>query len=313
MRIAFLGNFRESYCSETHHANSLESLGHEVIRLQETRVSGHQVWKAAKTSHVFVWVHTHGWKTPGYPMRNVLRQLKDIGVKTLTYHLDLWFGLQRQKDMQTDDVWNIEHFFTVDKLMADWFNEQKAQGKGVTTGHYIQAGVYDKECVYNPTLPENDVIFVGSKNYHHEWSYRPRLISWLQDTYKERFNLWGGDGKGVVRGKALNDLYAKTRVVIGDTLCLNFDYPYYWSDRVYETLGRGGFIIHPYIKGMESHFTDSEHLVFYKYGDMAGLKEKIDYFLENDEARERIRIAGHEHVKNNHTYKHRWQQILSEI
>ena len=35
-KIVFLGNFRVDYSSETHHANTLESMGHKVIRLQES-------------------------------------------------------------------------------------------------------------------------------------------------------------------------------------------------------------------------------------------------------------------------------------
>lgn len=158
-----------------------------------------------------------------------------------------------------------------------------------------------------------DVIFVGAKNYHAEHSYRPNLINWLQTTFPQQFYLFGGDGLGVVRGDRLNKLYASTKVVVGDTLCLNFDYPYYWSDRIYETIGRGGFIIHPYIKGIEEHFENGRHCVFYQYGDFEHLKSLIEYYIEHDEEREKIRIAGHEHVKANHTYKHRWQQILSEI
>lgn len=316
-RITFLGNFRESYCSESHHAKSLEALGHTVIRLQETRTSGHQVWKQASNSDLFIWVHTHGWKTPGLSMKKVLADLRRKGIKSLTYHLDLWFGLQRQEDMKHDDVWDIEHFFTVDKLMADWFNAQKAEGKGNTTGHYIQAGVLAEECYMAHTYgtDEKEIIFVGSKNYHREWNYRPALISWLQNEYKERFELWGGDGLGVVRGKALNELYAKTKIVVGDTLCINYDYPFYYSDRIFETIGRGGFIIHPYIRGIEEIFEDKKHCVFYRFGDFAQLRSLIDYYLDesNSEERESIRLAGHKHVKENHNYKVRWAKILSEI
>jgi spore maturation protein CgeB len=108
-------------------------------------------------------------------------------------------------------------------------------------------------------------------------------------------------------------LYASTKIVVGDTLCPNFSYPDYWSDRVYETLGRGGFIIHPYISGMEKEFTDKEHLVFYEYKNFKQLKELIDYYLEHDEEREKIRVSGHNLVKEKYTYKNRWEQILKEL
>ena len=109
------------------------------------------------------------------------------------------------------------------------------------------------------------------------------------------------------------DVGQSTKIVVGDTLCINFKYPDYWSDRVYETMGRGGFIIHPYVQGMEREFEDKKHLVFYEYGNFNQLKELIDYYLEHDEEREAIRKAGHELVKSKYTYRNRWEQILKEL
>ena len=308
MKIAFLGNFGADFSSESHHKKTLENLGHEVIALQEVETTGERVLEVAEASDALVWVHTHGWDTPGLRMAQVLSTLKDKGIPTLTYHLDLWFGLQRQRDMQSDDYWNIGHFFTVDKKMADWFNEETS-----VKGHYMPAAVYDVECYWNPAPPERDLIFVGSRGYHPEWPYRPQLIDWLGSNYGHRFTHFGGDGAGVMRGADLNRLYASTKVAIGDTLCINFDYPYYFSDRVFETLGRGGFIIHPRIKGIEDIFEDKKHLVLYDYGDFDQLKREIDFYLEADELREEIRKAGHEHVKKNHTYLNRWTSILESL
>lgn len=308
--IAFLGNFKFSFSSETHHAESLESLGHRVIRLQERKNTSQEILDAAMRADLFVWVHTHGWQTPGdIGMDIVLHQIKSNGIPTITYHLDLWLGLERQKDLKKDPIYkNIDYFFTVDEQMAKWFNKNTS-----VKGRYIPAGVYDKECYYRATSKRFDVVFVGSKRYHPEWPYRPKLIEWLSNTYQKRFRHYGGDGLGPVRGAPLNALYSRTKVVVGDTLCPNFNYPSYWSDRVYETLGRGGFLIHPYIKGMEKEFKDKEHLVFYEYNNFEQLKELIDYYLENEEEREKIRLAGHNLVKNNYTYRHRWQKILGEL
>jgi hypothetical protein len=309
-KIVFLGNFRVDYSSETHHANTLESMGHKVIRLQESESKSEDILKSSIDCDLFIWIHTHGWRTPGkYEMGQVLKTLADYKIPTMTYHLDLWFGLQRQKDLNNHPVYKyIGHFFTVDKKMADWFN-QKTKVKG----HYIPAGVYDKECILKQVELTNDVIFVGSKKYHPEWQYRPQLINWLGDNYQDSFKHYGNGGLPSVRGLKLNKLYWSTKVVVGDTLCINFKYPDYWSDRVYETMGRGGFIIHPYIAGMEKEFENKKHLVFYEYGNFKQLKELIDYYVEHDEERESIRKAGHELVKQNYTYKNRWQQILKEL
>lgn len=314
-RIAFLGNFSVDFSSETHHKKSLEALGHEVIALQETQASSEEILSEALQSDMFVWVHTHGWQTPGIKKMNVvLFELKRRRIPTVTYHLDLWLGLSRQRDLNTDPVYkDIQHFFTVDPDMANWFNKNT-----MVTGHYLPPGVYHEETVMaEPSIKPNykhDVIFVGSKRYHPEWPYRPRLITWLQANYKNRFAHFGGDSmNGVVRGERLNQLYADTKVVVGDSLVPNFTKAGYWSDRIYETIGRGGFIIHPYVKGLENEFEDRKHVVFYNFNDFGGLKHLIDYYLVHDEERERIRKQGFEHVKNHYTYMHRWQYIIDTV
>ena len=241
--------------------------------------------------------------------------LKEVNIPTLTYHLDLWLGIDRQKDLEQDHFYKeIEWFFATDKLMCDWFNKETN-----VKGRYLPAGVFHEDC-YLVDLPDDydkakmhDVLFVGSRGYHPEWQYRPKLIDWLRETYGERFGHYGGDGLGVIRGNSLNSTYAASKVVVGDSLCINFDYPYYWSDRVYETLGRGGFLIMPYIKGLDEHFKDGKHLVYYEFNDFKQLKMLIDYYIENPNEREKIRYSGHHEVKNHHTYKHRWEYILKEV
>jgi hypothetical protein len=285
----------------------LEALGHQVDRLQEPSTSASRILDAALKSDVFVWVHTHGWNTSG--IEAVLAVLRGERIPIVAYHLDLYMGLQRWRTYEQDPYMRqIDHFFTVDRLMADWLNANTP-----VRGHYITAGVHEPECYMSEPQDRFDVAFVGSKGYHPEWPYRPQLIDWLHQTYGDRFRHYGGGGLPSVRGNALNQVYADAKVVVGDSLCLNFDYPDYWSDRVYETLGRGGFLIHPYVKGMERHFEDQEHLVFYKYGDFDELQFKIDYFMEHDLARKAIRIMGLEHVKANHTYVNRWQEILDTV
>lgn len=308
--IVFLGNFRVDYTSESHHAKSLEELGHNVIRMQESEARSEDILAACVNSDLFIWIHTHGWETQGkITMEKVLETLKTLSIPSMTYHLDLWFGLKREKDLESFPVYKmIDHFFTVDKKMAEWFNENTK-----VKGHYLPAGVFGPECIVQDVTKKHDVIFVGSRKYHDEWTYRPKLIDWLDRSYGNRFEQYGSGGVKSVRGMHLNKLYWSTKVVVGDTLCIDFKYPDYWSDRIYETLGRGGFLIHPYIKGLENEFKDKEHVVFYEYNNFEQLKELIDYYIKHDDEREKIRLAGHKLVKENYTYKHRWQQILEDL
>ena len=197
--------------------------------------------------------------------------------------------------------------------MCDWFNENTK-----VKGHFLPAGVYDKECYihedYDPHNFENDIIFVGSKGYHHEHKYRPELIDFLRSTYGKRFLHVGGDGDtGTVRGHELNRIYARSKIAIGDSLNINFNYPYYTSDRLFESTGRGGFTIYPRIKGLEEYFKDENEIVFYEHGNLSDLKNKIDKYLLDGVSRESIRLNGHERTKKEHTYVHRWASILETL
>lgn len=296
--IAYVGNFTQPFCTEVHIANTLERLGHSVIRLQEDKTDNPVV-----DCDLFLFTRTWG----NTVTLDHLAQYKDKGIPTASYHLDLYVGLQREEGLDEDPFWRTEYVFTPD---GDPHSEEVFKAKGINH-HYMKPGVDKAECYIADAPLSRDVIFVGSKIYHPEWNYRPQLISWLRDNYPT-FEHWGHDGLGTVRNDPLNQLYASTRVVVGDSLCLK-DHTYYWSDRVYETLGRGGFLIHPYIKGLEEEFTNGVHLAFYDYGNFDQLKEKIDYYLKNDEEREKIRRTGHDFVKNNCTYDERLSRMLEVV
>jgi len=98
-------------------------------------------------------------------------------------------------------------------------------------------------------------------------------------------------------------------VVVGDSVYS----PRYWSNRLYETIGRGGFLIFPKIPGIDGEFTPYKHFVPYDYFDFDGLKEKIDYYISHDKEREEIKMAGFEHCKNKHTYRHRCEYLIKRV
>lgn len=309
MTILFLGNFRVDYCSEVHYKKTLEKLGHTVIPLQESEVTKHNFAGAVNTNKIdaFFWVHTHGWHTPD--MDEILQFLKERGIITFGYHLDLYMGLARQPQID-DYVTKLDHFFTVDKMMADFLN-----GYTDTIGHYLPAGVFEDECyMAQPNYEKypHRIVFTGSKNYHPEYPYRKELIEWLQKTYGNDFAHYGGGGKPGLRGHELNTLYASAKIVIGDTLCIGFKYPYYFSDRLFEVPGRGGFMIFPNIKGVEFMFNRDE-LITYDYNDFDQLRYLIKRYLQQDEKREEIRLAGHNRVKAAHTYTHRLKQVVETL
>lgn len=312
MKIAFIGNFEVNYCTEVHHKKAFESLGHEAITFQENRARVQDI--LAHDFDMLYWTHTHGWFHNNNTRDQVITMLDSLrrkGIPTVGYHLDLWLGLKREKDLKSDPYWNLAHFFTVDKLMSDYLNNNTK-----TKGYFLPPGVHGEECYL--AKPDHrkyphEIVFTGSTNYHPEWPYRKHLVEWLKSTYGERFGHYGAGGLPNLRGDDLNTLYASAKIVIGDTLCKNFNYPEYLSDRFFEVPGRGGFMIFPYIQGAENHFESNEEIVFYEFGDFSDLKGKIDHYLQDNANREAIRLAGHERTKREHTYKHRIEHIIKTI
>ena len=245
------------------------------------------------------------------PMDEVLQQLRSAGVPTIAMHLDLYLPLRRWQEYENSPYFRTEYWFTVDKLMADLLNE-----KDWTKAHFLPPGVLADECYISgeTSIYANDVIFVGSRGYHSEWPYRAELIDWLHQTYGRKFTHIGGDGDtGTVRGEALNRAYANSKVAVGDTLCPNFDYPYYTSDRLFEASGRGGVQVYPRIKGLDEWFKEGEEILFYEFGNFTDLHMKIDWLISHSAERERMRRAGHHRVKAEHSYRHRWQTILDTV
>ena len=58
-------------------------------------------------------------------------------------------------------------------------------------------------------------------------------------------------------------------------------------------------------------FKDGDEIVLYKNNQ--DLLQKINYFIDNDEERERIAKNGYEKLVRKHQYKHRAKKILDSI
>lgn len=328
MKIAYIGNFTQPHCTEVHLAKTLENLGHLVTRLQENGYTSDELGNILAQMDFDLLLFTRTW---GDTLTlEHLAQLRERKIPSASYHLDLYVGLSRKylhgeksldQVLQTDPFWRTDFVFTPDGDPES----AKVFERNDVTHYYMKPGVFEPECymakpTYESEADKLPVLFVGGGNRvgeengygHPEWPYRDQLITWLDDNYGGRFHKFGHPQR-TIRNDELNQLYADTKVVVGDSVCIGFNHTYYWSDRVYETIGRGGFLIHPYIKGLEEEFIDGETIVFYEYGNFEQLKEKIDYYLEHDEEREAIRIKGHEMVKSKCTYTDRLKQMLSTI
>lgn len=309
MRIGFIGNFQCPWSTECEREWSFKKLGHDVVRFQENRTNARQLRRAAPTLDMLVYSHTHH---PSYVIDgliDVFAEYKKAGIPTVSAHLDRWLWLDRVKDVGKEATWFTEHIF-----MADCSPEAvELYDKLGLNWHYLKPAVVERDCYM--AQPDHDrfpheIIFTGAAGYHREYPFRKTLVDWLHATYGDRFGHYGGDGIRPLRQHDLNVALASAKIVVGDS-CFG-GRPNYVSDRYYETRGRGGFLLHPRVSGVD-------HVGVARYeGDtdeekLDCLKEVIDLYLEHDQLREADRRRGFEWVKNNETYTHRAQEIIETV
>lgn len=324
IRVGYIGNFtaRDAYgdCfnTECHYARAFEANGCAVTQLQEPRPLPDEPEAAfAQRQLGFcdglmdlvgsfdLLLYTRTWSLPDYA-EAVWRAHEEAGTITAAVHLDLFWGLDREHEL-AGPMFRMGHVFT-----ADGDHEARWRDAGINH-HWLRAGVVEDECVPGTYRDEYaaDVVFVGGGHgYHAEWPHRQQLLTFLRDRYGDRFRKWGGPEAPTIRGRDLNDLYASARVVVGDSLALGGSRTRYWSDRIYETLGRGGFLIFPRLGAL---VREIPLLPTYEIGDFSELAMHIDYWLEHDTARESLRAALQEHVRSHCTYTHRARTILETV
>jgi hypothetical protein len=297
LKIVFLGNFEPVHSTESHHRKAWQKLGHEVVALQENKATTDQVVEACKDAQVLQYTHTHSFTTPGkILLTEMLDSVHQMGVKSMAFHLDVFLGLEqwdhRDSLIGKHPSWRVQYYFsTVGSKQAEF-------RKRHVNHFYLPPGVDADGCYEGVSQPhlQVDVGFAGSVNYHPEWQFRKTLVETLQSHYGPRFRVFQG-----YRERALNDLYASVKVMVGDH-CFAGE-PLYWSDRLPETCGRGGFIVYPKTEGM------TIPTATYTPQNVGDLIAKIDYYLKCFEEREAIRKRCFEHVKNNDTYTHRMRTI----
>lgn len=308
--IGFIGNFIPPFSTENDRKWSFEKLGHKVIPFQENDTTPEELLMALPKLDLLFYSHTHD---PAYVIPDlikVFKQYKKAKVPTISVHLDRWAWLNRVEDVGKEATWFTEFIF-----MADGSPEAvKLYKEHKLNWFYLKPGVVERDCYMaeaDPATYPHEIIFIGSKGYHPEYPFRPKLIEYLEKTYKEKFGHYGNDGLGVVRGSDLNVLLATAKIVVGDS-CFG-GRPRYVSDRYYETRGRGGFLLHPRIAGLENvgvgHYGGFEH----DSTNLLSLKDEIDYYLENLQDAEIMRGAGFEHVKKYETYTNRAEEMLNII
>lgn len=291
MKIAFIAKFSTRSKDEENYAKTFEELGHEVFRIDERHVVDQMVGYIETIQPDFILWFKLSVAQPK-ELRERLRKYK-----TVCWVFDLYWGYSREYRLTTHPA------FTADIVVSTDGGEHPWSSIGINH-HCIRQGIYKDDCFLAEGNPEDTIILVGSENAGNR--DRTLAISSLQLHYGERFKWYGRHDTNEVRGNDLNSLYATNKIIVGDSVFS----PYYWSNRVVETLGRGGFLIHQEVSGLKEEYP---YLVTYPRGNFDELKRLIDYYSTHEKERKEIVEKNFKWVKDHYLMEEQCKKLLTLV
>lgn len=292
MKISFIGKFGKLY-DEEYIARSFEMLGHDVQRLPEKLITHQFQGLIEEFQPDFVLMTKFFVSQP----REMMQWFKEKKIKTVSWIFDLYWDYDREERIPRTPGFKADKVFTTDG------GHDKNWSRVGIEHHLVRQGIYTEECVLLPqTKAPHGIAFVGS--FNSLYAYRQMVMQELKKSYAIKWI--GSNNTDEMRGMDLNQLYADTKIIIGDSVYS----PYYWSNRVVETLGRGGFLIHQEVPGLKEEYP---YLVTYKTGDIEDLKSKIDYYLNHEEERREIVKLNFEWVRSKYTMEKKCAELISYL
>lgn len=332
-RVVYVGNFQPAYSTENQVARAFRDLGHEIVEQQENQVCWDEIPALVEQVDADLLLWTRTWNLPaagqaeqvGYSIDaadRALDRLADLGVPTIGFHLDRWWDLERQGQIDEQPWFRCRTLVT-----ADGGHDPEWAAAGIDhvwAPPAVAGDELDLMPAGSPEIQFPEIVFVGSYPYPHPaWApYREQLVDTIGRAFPGRFRIYPGHGKAI-RGAALNRLLRSATVVVGDS-CLvpradGQPVARYWSDRIPETLGRGGCLIHPWVAGLDDEFQDGWQdgidsdgdLLTYPLGEFDVLVDRIQELLDLPGLAREIARNGSQTVRDRHTYHQRAELILA--
>lgn len=315
--VVQVGNQAALYGTEAAYRDGYTAAGCVVLGFtQDECLQRGQTWLYDRVrdaeADLLVYSRTHSPTALTPDWTALWRRLEDDGTRTAGAHLDLFWGLPEREGWirSGDPMFTLGTVFTADGGSDELWTEAGVNHRWLPPACDTRFIPPDAEPI--PELAHK-ILFVGSsRGYHSEYAGRMQLIAYARSTWPDRFvEYGGGTPNGVVRGVNLARIYASDCICLGDS-CFAGQRKLYWSDRAPECLGRGGFLIHPWLPGLRDWYNGAQ-LATFKAGDMEDLAAQVGAFDANPGEREGYRERGRQIVLARDTYRHRARQVLDAV
>jgi hypothetical protein len=288
LRVLYVANFRAGgACDEDAIAHALTSLGHAVTRLDES--DGRHAGDFPCDLLLF-----HKWRDPATLARLTCRKV--FHYFDLVYYPDATIAPRCQARVQ----WMREMMPRVDLGFA-------------TDGDFC-ARVRSGRLVWLPQGADGRILGAGRAGSRRT----PILFTGIKNGGRGRASFvdemearYGGDFRHVQSGvyrRDLADMIASSDIVVAPDAPVTARYA---SNRIFNVLGFGGFLLHPYCEFLAGMYEDRKEVVFYRSREeLHGLIQ--EYRRAGDERR-RIAAAGLARTAKDHTYQHRVAAMLGVV
>jgi spore maturation protein CgeB len=241
----------------------------------------------------YVFIHTYRHEL----FKNTLRQIASMGIPNV-----LWFS---------DDHWRFDDYSRFWKDVAQY---------SITTDHLsipkyqnLNIPVILSQWAANPDLyhpvdcsSKLDVTFVGAR-----MPSREALVEGLADR-GVNVDAYGRDWpNGQVSFEEMVRTFSCSRI--------NLNSSDYWGGpeykqikgRVFEVVMSGGLLLTDYVYGLDEYFELNKEILVYEDLDQAA--DLIHYYLEHEEERAAIAMAGYKRALRDHTWKQRLRDLFLKV
>lgn len=210
----------------------------------------------------------------------------------------------------------VAHIVNVGKLAQTFFVsgfEKEWRALGLNAKFLPSAADRDIKPVPPRKQFQSEVSFIGT-------GYDPSRAQFLQKVAgKYDLRVWGNgweEWRGSlnwsgrpVEGKQFAAVCSSSHISLGINPDRARGGTTYTSDRTWMVILAGGFYLAPRTPGLTEMLREGEHCAW--YDDVGSCLDKIGMYLENSEARERIRREGQSFARNHHTFDQRIHNLLS--